>query len=138
MAAAVGDFRVGQTMPHKIKKKSTGLTIKLIPTPDILADVASARVQRAYPRIVVGFAAETENVLENARAKLASKRLDLVVANDVTAPGAGFAVDTNVVTLVDAEGRADELPRMSKPAVAEVVLDWVVRAIPPISSCHGE
>jgi phosphopantothenoylcysteine decarboxylase / phosphopantothenate---cysteine ligase len=82
---------------------------------------------------VVGFAAETDHLVENARAKLAKKRLDLMVANDVTQEGAGFDVETNVVTLLFADGRAESLPKMSKFDVANRVLDAVValRSAPP-------
>ena len=75
------------------------------------------------PRVVIGFAAETQNVLENARAKLARKGLDLIVANDVATADSGFAVDTNRVTIIDAAGRAESLPLMSKAAVAETIID---------------
>jgi phosphopantothenoylcysteine decarboxylase/phosphopantothenate--cysteine ligase len=129
MAAAVGDYRPRLAARSKIKKTGEGRVLSLEPTPDILAAVAGLRDRTGHPRIVVGFAAETENLIENAGRKLRAKRLDLVVANDVTAPGAGFAVDTNRVTLVDAGGRVDRLPEMSKFAVAEAVVDWVVGAI---------
>ena len=78
-------------------------------------------------RLVVGFAAETENVVENARAKLRAKKLDLVVANDVTQNGAGFDVDTNIVTLLARDGQEVPLPKMTKQAVAHRILDEVVR-----------
>jgi phosphopantothenoylcysteine decarboxylase/phosphopantothenate--cysteine ligase len=79
--------------------------------------------------VVVGFAAESQDLLENARAKLEAKRLDLIVANDITAADAGFAAETNRVVLLDREGGVEELPLMSKAAVAETVLDRVTRML---------
>jgi phosphopantothenoylcysteine decarboxylase/phosphopantothenate--cysteine ligase len=125
MAAAVADYRPAQSQPFKIKR-GEGLTLELIPTVDILAGVAARRASAGKPHVIVGFAAETRDLLENARAKLRAKGLDLIVANDVTEPGAGFAVDTNRVTLIDARGRIEPLPLMSKAAVAEAILDRVV------------
>ena len=93
------------------------------PTPDILAEVA----QNKGDRLIVGFAAETERVAENARKKLTAKNADLIVANDVTAEGAGFDHDTNIVTLFARDGRDLPLPRMSKSEVAQRILDEVVR-----------
>ena len=85
--------------------------------------VAGQRAESGHPKVAIGFAAETQNVLENARAKLARKGLDLIVANDVSAADSGFAVDTNRVTIIDAAGRAQSLPLMSKAAVAETIID---------------
>jgi phosphopantothenoylcysteine decarboxylase/phosphopantothenate--cysteine ligase len=99
------------------------MTISLEPTPDILASVAKNKGQR----LIVGFAAETENVAENARKKLAAKNADLIVANDVTAEGAGFDHDTNIVTLFASDGRDLPLPRMTKSEVAQRILDEIVR-----------
>lgn len=107
-------------------KKGAAFTLELVATVDILEGVAARRVERGKPRVVVGFAAETGDLLENAWAKLQAKGLDLIVANDVTEPGAGFAVETNRVTLIDARGRVEPLPLMSKAAVAEAILDRVV------------
>jgi phosphopantothenoylcysteine decarboxylase/phosphopantothenate--cysteine ligase len=125
MAAAVADYRPAQSQPFKIKR-GEGLALELIPTVDILAGVAARRASAGKPHVIVGFAAETRDLLENAQAKLRAKGLDLIVANDVTEPGAGFAVDTNRVTLIDARGRIEPLPLMSKAAVAEAILDRVV------------
>jgi phosphopantothenoylcysteine decarboxylase/phosphopantothenate--cysteine ligase len=119
MAAAVADYRPVTPRGDKIKRQSDRLTLDLEPTPDILADLSSMRGER----IMVGFAAETGNVAENARRKLASKSADLIVANDVTVEGAGFDVDTNVVTFFPREGREISLPRMSKLDVAHRVFD---------------
>jgi phosphopantothenoylcysteine decarboxylase/phosphopantothenate--cysteine ligase len=125
MAAAVADYRPAQSQPFKIKR-GEGLALELIPTVDILAGVAARRASAGKPHVIVGFAAETRDLLEIARAKLRAKGLDLIVANDVTEPGAGFAVDTNRVTLIDARGCIEPLPLMSKAAVAEAILDRVV------------
>lgn len=123
LAAAVADYR--PTPPHaeKIKKGSAPLVISFEPTTDILAEMAKAK----GGRIVVGFAAETDHVAENARKKLVSKNADLIVANDVTAEGAGFDRDTNVVTLFSRDGRDLALPKMPKTEVAERILDEVLR-----------
>jgi phosphopantothenoylcysteine decarboxylase/phosphopantothenate--cysteine ligase len=123
MAAAVADFRPAEIAPQKIKRQDGVPQIQLEPTPDILAEVAS---RRRAEQILVGFAADTERVSESAEAKLRSKRLDLIVANDVTQPGAGFDVDTNIVTLIFPDGRKLALEKMSKLDVAQRVLDEVV------------
>jgi phosphopantothenoylcysteine decarboxylase/phosphopantothenate--cysteine ligase len=123
MAAAVSDFRPAEVQGQKVKKQNGFGTLKVEPTRDILAEIARRRRPGQW---VVGFAAETENVLDNAAQKLRAKRLDLVVANDVTQEGAGFEVDTNIVTLLFADGRKKPLEKMSKLAVAERILDEVV------------
>jgi phosphopantothenoylcysteine decarboxylase/phosphopantothenate--cysteine ligase len=122
-AAAVADYRPAQAHPEKIKKGDAPLKISLEPTDDILADVARNKGER----IVVGFAAETDRVAENARKKLTAKNADLIVANDVTAEGAGFDYATNVVRLFSRDGRDLALPKMTKSEVAERILDEVVR-----------
>jgi phosphopantothenoylcysteine decarboxylase/phosphopantothenate--cysteine ligase len=121
MAAAVSDYRPAESAPQKIKKKDTDLTLRLVRTPDVLAAVAARRAESGFPRVVVGFAAESEHLVENARAKLEAKGLDLIVANDITAEDAGFGARTNRVVLLDGAGE-QELPLMSKAAVAEVIL----------------
>src|SRR5216684_3617440 len=123
LAGAVADYRPVEQHAEKIKKGDTALTISLEPTTDILAEVARNKGQK----IVVGFAAETDHVAENARKKLAVKNADLIVANDVTAEGAGFDQDTNIVTLFSRDGRDLALPKMSKSEVAQRILDEVVR-----------
>jgi len=123
MAAAVADFTPADVAAHKIKKSSAGsLTLTLAPTADILLAVRQARQAGGFPRVVVGFAAESENLLANARAKLERKGLDLLVANDITAPDAGFAVETNRVTILDADGGQQPLELLSKARVAEIVV----------------
>lgn len=124
-AAAVADYRPSERAAQKIKKSGASLTLTLEPTPDILAAVAAARHDGL---LVIGFAAESENVLAHARAKLARKQLDAIVANDITRAGAGFDTETNIVTLL-ARDRAVplELPLMSKRAAAEYILDELLR-----------
>jgi phosphopantothenoylcysteine decarboxylase/phosphopantothenate--cysteine ligase len=122
-AAAVVDFRPAEVAKQKIKRGRGPLTLALEPTADLLEEITAA----PGARLVVGFAAETENVVENARAKLKAKKLDLVVANDVTQNGAGFDVETNIVTLLTRDGREIPLAKMSKKAVAHRILDEVAR-----------
>jgi phosphopantothenoylcysteine decarboxylase/phosphopantothenate--cysteine ligase len=126
MAAAVADFRPASPSGQKIKKESGVPELRLEATPDVLRTVAKARSETGYPRLTVGFAAESQSLVENARLKLASKKLDLLVANDISTPEAGFGVDTNEVTLVYSDGRTETLPLMSKTEVAEAVLQRVV------------
>jgi phosphopantothenoylcysteine decarboxylase/phosphopantothenate--cysteine ligase len=122
MAAAVADYR--PVMPHssKLKRGTERLTIELEPTEDILADIS----RRKGERLLVGFAAETDHVAEHARRKLKEKGVDLIVANDVTAPGAGFDHDTNIVTIFSSDGREQSLPKLTKIKVAYRVLDEVL------------
>lgn len=122
-AAAVADYRVAEPLDSKIKRTAEALTLRLEPNSDILATAAREKGDR----LVVGFAAETENVAENARKKLAQKNADVIVANDVTAEGAGFDLDTNIVTLFSRDGRDLPLPRLTKAEVAERILDEVLR-----------
>ena len=122
-AAAVADYRPAEPLPGKLKRTNEPLIIRLEPNPDILAEAARDKGER----LVVGFAAETDHVAENARKKLASKNADLIVANDVGAEGAGFDVDTNVVTLFARDGRDLPLPKMPKREVAGRILDEVLR-----------
>ncbi len=126
MAAAVADYAPAAIEDQKIKKGADDMTLRLARTPDVLAAVAAQRAETNFPRAVVGFAAETQNLLENARAKLTAKRLDLIVANDVSAQDAGFGAETNRVLLISDED-VESLPLMSKAAVAEAVLERVVR-----------
>ena len=121
MAAAVADFRPARPAAKKLKKDLGPPAVELERTTDILAVVTAAR---ARPACVVGFAAETGDLLAHARKKLKEKRLSLIVANDVTQPGGGFGSDTNRVTLIDAAG-AQELPLLSKAEVAGRILDRV-------------
>ncbi|MCB0210111.1 MAG: bifunctional phosphopantothenoylcysteine decarboxylase/phosphopantothenate--cysteine ligase CoaBC, partial [Anaerolineae bacterium] len=131
MSAAVADFRPLSVAEQKIKKKgdSGGMVLELVRNPDILAEVAARKSSGSGPQITVGFAAETEDLLANAQSKLERKKLDLIAANDVTAIDAGFAVDTNRVTLLRVDGSVEELPLMSKRDVADAILDQVVQLL---------
>lgn len=122
-AAAVADFRPVRIEKHKIKRRRGELKLELESTADLLEEVAREKGSR----LLVGFAAESENVVENARLKLETKHLDLVVANDITREGAGFDGETNIVTLLSRDGRQTDLPKMNKQAVADLILDEVVR-----------
>jgi phosphopantothenoylcysteine decarboxylase/phosphopantothenate--cysteine ligase len=124
MAAAVADYTPVAKAAQKVKKADGSLTIELQRTKDILGDVAQLPSRAQGRPVLVGFAAETQDVVAHARAKLEAKRVDLVVANDVTRPDAGFDVETNAVTLVSAAG-AEELPVQSKSTVAARILDRV-------------
>ena len=125
MAAAPADFRPGDPAAQKLKKApgQETLTLTLVKNPDIIATLPGGGVR-------VGFAAETENLRENAIAKIAAKRLDFIVANDVTAAGSGFGTDTNQVTFFHADGRVEELPLLPKYAVAHAILDRVADRLP--------
>lgn len=118
-AAAIADYRPAKVAPQKIKKGAGDFVITLDRNPDILAGLG----QQKGDRLLVGFATETEDILQNAERKLHSKNLDMIVANDVTQAGAGFAHDTNIVTLLDRTGRVEPLGLMSKDAVAHAVYD---------------
>jgi phosphopantothenoylcysteine decarboxylase/phosphopantothenate--cysteine ligase len=123
-AAAVADYRPADPATNKIKRsRDENITLQLVPNPDILAAMA----RKKNDRLVVGFAAETERVAENARKKLTDKNADLIVANDVTAEGAGFDADTNIVTIFSRDGRDLPLPKLTKHEVAHRILDEVVR-----------
>ncbi|MBL0218361.1 MAG: bifunctional phosphopantothenoylcysteine decarboxylase/phosphopantothenate--cysteine ligase CoaBC [Myxococcales bacterium] len=126
MTAAVADFRPAKEAKQKLKRGEIGPTasIALVQNPDLLAELGKARGSRRTP-LLVGFAAETDDVIGNAEKKLVTKKCDLVVANDVSEPGSGFAVDTNRVTLVDTSG-AIEVPAGTKYEVAHRILDHVV------------
>lgn len=130
MAAAVADFRPQIEAEQKIKRGNVeSYAVPLIKTVDILAAVAEQRATTKTPKVVVGFAAETQQLVENAREKLARKKLSLIVANDVSAKDAGFFVDTNRVTMLDAGGGVETLPLMSKTDVAEAVCARVERLL---------
>ena len=124
MAAAVADYTPSDPASSKIAKGDGPLTLTLQRTPDILADLAALSTRRTTPLVLVGFAAETGDLLRKAREKRARKHVDLMVANDVTMPGAGFEVETNAVTLIGAD-REETLPLQSKARVAEAILDRV-------------
>ena len=124
-AAAVADYRPAVPMPRKLKKTQSSLNLQLERTPDILEGVANVKKDGL---LMIGFAAETDNVLVNAREKLRAKNLDAIVANDVTREGAGFDTATNEVTIISRDRRAPiHVPLMDKTNVANIILDEVVR-----------
>lgn len=132
MVAAVADFRPESVADRKIKKNESadwGLAIGLEKTLDILSAVKEQREQTGFPRVVLGFAAETHNAFEYGRDKLLRKGLNFIAVNDVTAEGAGFAVDTNRVVLLSADGVVEELPLQSKTAVAERLVEHVAMTL---------
>ena len=124
-SAAVADQRPEKAAPQKVKKQEGPETVVLVRTPDILASAAAAAPGARRP-LFVGFAAETERVLENAREKLARKGIDLVAANDVTEQGSGFGAKTNRLTLIDRTGKTHELASQSKDDAADGLLDRAV------------
>ena len=123
MAAAPADFRVESQASHKLKRGEGGLTLRLVPNPDVIAGMAD------WAGVKIAFAAETDDLIANARTKLERKKVDLIVANDVTAEGSGFGTDTNQVVFVHADGRVDPRPLQSKRAVAEEILDFIVERL---------
>jgi phosphopantothenoylcysteine decarboxylase/phosphopantothenate--cysteine ligase len=122
MAAAVADYRPTKVSKDKIKKGEAGLTLELECTTDILGSVKGNFIK-------VGFAAESSNLVENAKQKLKQKGLDLIVANDITASDSGFGADSNRVTIIDREGKIDSLPLMAKREVADKILDRVAELL---------
>lgn len=126
--AAVGDYRPKIEQKQKIKKKKQGLNLDLIPNPDILLELS----QKKKPgQFLVGFAAETENILENAKKKLSAKKLDLIVANDVSKTGTGFASDLNQALFLDAQGGEEKNPLLTKTELAIQILDRIEGLISP-------
>lgn len=130
MAAAVADFRPAAPSEQKIKKNDDDpnqqLTIEMTRNPDILLAVKDIRQKTGHPKVVVGFAAESENLMQNAQKKLRSKGLDLLIANDISAKDAGFNVDDNRVTILGKNGGAEEISLRSKVRVAERVMERVI------------
>lgn len=126
MSAAVADFRPVHAAQHKIKKQGGLSTIQLESTTDILLSVANRRNTTGLPRIVVGFAAESQELQQNARSKLQAKGLEMIVANDITAPYAGFEVPTNRVSFYYADGSSENLPTLAKEEVAAIIIDRII------------
>lgn len=132
MAAAVSDFRPASVAEHKIKKKidkTGGMAIALERNPDILLAVKEHRERSGFPRLTVGFAADTNRVLEHGRGKLLSKGLDLIAINDVSAGDAGFAVDTNRIIVLNASGETERWPLLTKSAVADRLVEAVAELL---------
>jgi phosphopantothenoylcysteine decarboxylase/phosphopantothenate--cysteine ligase len=120
-AAAVADYRPQSVSDSKIKKRDGMESISLERTPDIISEIGHMKGDR----VLVGFAMETENVIENARSKLTDKNMDFIVANDLSQEGSGFQCDTNIVKIIDREGKVEEWPIMDKMAVADRILQRV-------------
>ena len=118
MAAAVSDYRAAASSPHKLKKTGQPVSVTMVQNPDILAGIEG-------PSVRVGFAAESQDLLENARGKLLAKRLDMIVANDITEADSGFGVDTNRAVILTADGEVQRLPLTSKQKLAHRVLEFV-------------
>ena len=129
MAAAVADFRPLVASAEKIKKESGIPEIRLENTPDILKAIIELKEKTGFPKLVVGFAAESQKVLVNAQKKLQAKRLDLIAANDISAQDAGFGVDTNRVTLLYPDGEQEALPLMSKEELADLLVGRVCQLL---------
>lgn len=129
MAAAVADFRLKKVAEDKIKKQDGIPQIELEAAPDVLAAVARLRGDTPRLKVVVGFAAESRDLLQNAQSKLMSKKLDLIAANDISADDAGFAVETNRITLLYPDGRREELPLLSKSEAAGHILTRVAEIL---------
>jgi phosphopantothenoylcysteine decarboxylase / phosphopantothenate---cysteine ligase len=132
MAAAVADFQPQSTSAQKIKKAATGgkMTLPLVATPDILTETKGRFLK-------IGFAAETEDILENAKEKMRNKQLDLIVANDVTAADSGFEVDTNRVSIMGPGSRTEDLPLMTKKEVADHLMDRIAGMLKPKPAPKG-
>ena len=122
-AAAVADFRPVKQRKEKAKKQEMGNSIGLVKNPDILSSLGKIRRK---DQVIVGFAAETQHVLKNGRDKLKKKNLDMLVLNDVSAPGAGFDYDTNIVRFLHKSGEEEQMEIMSKERVADLILDRIL------------
>ena len=134
MAAAVADYRPAQAAAHKIKKQGQGdQTLRLEPTRDILGALSAQRTNQ----LLIGFAAETQDLIAHATDKLSAKGLDLIVANDVTRAGAGFGSDQNAVTVIDRQGRIIEFPLMAKRQLADEILNVARTLISPRGARTG-
>jgi phosphopantothenoylcysteine decarboxylase/phosphopantothenate--cysteine ligase len=121
MAAAVSDYSPEKFAPRKIKKGAGPIRLDLKPNPDILKELGATKDQQ----ILIGFAAETEDLVASAKKKLHEKNLDFIVANDVTLAGSGFEEDTNVATILDRKGNVQPLPLMTKAELAERIFDFL-------------
>jgi len=124
-AAAVADYRPKQKNTQKIKKNDHTLTIELEKNIDILSELGKVKDNK----ILIGFAAETSDLIANAKEKIVKKNLDMIVANDVTLPGAGFNHDTNIVKIIDKSGQCIDVPLCNKDEVAQIILDRILSLI---------
>jgi phosphopantothenoylcysteine decarboxylase / phosphopantothenate---cysteine ligase len=121
-SAAVADYRVAEISNEKIKKSEDEFVIKLHKNPDILQELGKVKGDR----VLIGFAMETQNLIENAKAKVLKKNLDFIVANNLKTEGAGFAADTNVVKIIDKSGKVEDIPLMKKSELADLILDKAI------------
>jgi len=124
-SAAVADYRPAEISNEKIKKSENEMTIKLQRNPDILQELGKVKGNR----VLIGFAMETQNLIENAKAKVQKKNLDFIVANDLRTEGAGFAGDTNMVKIIDRQGNMEEVPLIRKSELADIILDKAISVI---------
>ena len=122
-AAAVADYRVKNVSDHKIKKKDEELVLHLEKNPDILKELGELKQKQT----LVGFAAETQKLIDYAKEKIQKKNLDMIIANDVSKPGAGFNTDTNIIKIITRDGNIEELPMASKDSLAGEILDRVMK-----------
>lgn len=122
-AAAVADFRPASIQVEKVKKDAMDTSIQLVKNPDIIAELGKIKRDN---QVLIGFAAETTNVIENAKKKLLEKNLDMLVVNDISKPGAGFDLDTNIVRFMHKSGKEEQFDMMSKEKVADLILDRVI------------
>ena len=121
-AAAVSDYKPKNKTSNKIKKSDGNITLELSRTKDILSEIG----RNKNGIFVVGFSAETDNLVENSKKKLRSKKADLIVANNINEQGAGFGNDTNIVNIISSDGKETELPLMSKAEIGHIILDMVI------------
>ena len=121
MAAAISDFRFARMLPQKVKKQELEEKVKLAPTQDILKELGKKKGKK----VLVGFAAETENIVDNALGKIREKNLDLIVANDVSVEGIGFESDLNLVSIIFPDGRTIQTEKRSKQEISQKVLDTI-------------
>jgi phosphopantothenoylcysteine decarboxylase/phosphopantothenate--cysteine ligase len=126
MAAAVADFTPAETFPHKLKKTSGEMVVKLKPTEDILRSLGEIKPAE---QILVGFAAESENLLANATDKMRRKNLDWIAANDISSRESGFASDLNAVTMLSRDGRKIDIPKADKKTIAKKILQIIISAV---------
>jgi phosphopantothenoylcysteine decarboxylase/phosphopantothenate--cysteine ligase len=128
MAAAVSDYRPGKSMEHKIKKGSKVLDLQLVPNPDILKKLGRKKKKAKHP-LLVGFAAESSNHIEEGQRKLKEKNLDLIVINDIIGKDTGFGTDTNQLSLIDRNYQLENLPLLAKEDCADMIWDKVVKLL---------
>ncbi|MRS03182.1 bifunctional 4'-phosphopantothenoylcysteine decarboxylase/phosphopantothenoylcysteine synthetase, partial [bacterium] len=126
MSAAIADFRPLKSEKEKIKKSTGFSSIALEPTKDVLVEISKKKEKTGFPRIVIGFAAESKELNSNAKQKLAEKKLDMIVANDITKSDSGFEVDTNQVVMITKDGSTETIPLLKKNEIAEIIMDRII------------